>query len=47
MEVTRKMLEEHVGHDITVARYGNNLSLECRTCMEVITDSDLDELEER
>lgn len=46
MEVMRDMLEEHVGHRITVARYGNNLSLECVDCQEVITDTDLDELEE-
>lgn len=40
MELTKGQLIKHFGHDIEIARYGNNLSLECTECHEVITDTD-------
>ena len=43
-KVTRLTLKEarkHIGHEITIAKYGNqNISLECETCSLVLQDWD-------
>lgn len=42
-----KTLRQHYGHDITIARYGDSYALECETCNEVLTDTEVLELEEQ
>ena len=35
-------LKQHYGHKIVIAKYGeHNYSLECETCNEVLTDTDV------
>lgn len=46
-----KQIEEHSGHDLTVASYGQgddtyNVALECETCWSVVFDKDVDSSDE-
>jgi hypothetical protein len=46
IEIKVDRLLEHVGHDLTVATYGNddnivNIAIECEECNEVIGDIDI------
>lgn len=43
-ELTADKLQQHFGHDVVIAKYGNqNIALECETCSEVLADSDLED----
>lgn len=45
-ELTKEKLVIHMGHNVTIVGYGSleqyeNIALECHTCNEVLSDTDV------
>lgn len=44
--VLKEKLAQHLGHKVSIVKYGDCLTLECEDCNEVIFDSDVYDLKD-